>query len=106
MKLLDIFQGIMTVRPFPSIHLGFIFLIWRVTGSWAEEIQPPPNPKFIDILHLYRWAHWLSIIVYLINLRFRGFSEELSYTLYMIAIVWYFICFLAACLFHVKHAQE
>ena len=37
---------------------------------------------------------------------FENMRQEISYTIVMVATIWYLICFFAACMFHAKHAQS
>lgn len=53
MKLLDIFQGFSMVKSYSAVHFAFLIIIWRLTGSWKDDIKPEPNPDFVNLLNWF-----------------------------------------------------
>jgi hypothetical protein len=106
MKLLDVFQGIMIVRPYPSMHLGFIYFIWKLTGSWLEDIKPEPNQEFVTVLNWFFYVHWLFLFGFLIQIILKNYRKELQFSVIMVATLMYLYLFLDSCLVHIKHSLK
>lgn len=67
MKLLDSFMGFQTVKLFPSMHMGYIFFTYMLTGSWKETLSPQPNTDFVNLLNDFFCLHVAFTVAYIFS---------------------------------------
>ena len=70
MKLLDSFMGFQSVKLYPSMHLGYIYFTYKLSGSWKETLTPQPNPDFVNLLNDFFWLHVAFTVAYIFQLVF------------------------------------
>jgi hypothetical protein len=98
-------MGIKTAgKYYPSIHLAYMWLTWKLTNLSKDTLTPAPNPDFVHLLNNFFWLHLAYTVSYFIS-KLKLMKEILLY-INLLSSVCQVYLFINACVAHFKYNRE
>ena len=94
------------MTTYPSLHIGLAIVTYQFTTSWKDDIQPPPNPEFIELLESYYYTHISYAVIYMMNQALSIDWLELVWSALLLNYMCLFYITIEASVAHFKHANK